>query len=140
MAAPHVAGVVALCLGEGGGAGPCAGLEPAQVIQKVRADAQAQATIANGFMGDPLQPLGRYYGYLASARATTGLALRAPESSPPLAPPAAAPAAPAPTCTVRRVVRRHRHVVKRRVRRGKRMRTVRKVRVHRHVRRIRVCR
>ena len=140
MAAPHVAGVVALCIGEGGGAGPCAGLAPAQVIQKVRADAQAQATTTNGFMGDPLQPLGRYYGYLASARATTGLALRAPEPPPP-APPAAAPSpAPAPTCTVRRVVHRHRHVVKRRARRGKRVRTVRKVRIHRHVRRIRVCR
>ena len=140
MAAPHVAGVVALCIGEGGGAGPCAGLSPAQVIQKVRADAQGQATTTNGFMGDPLQPLGRYYGYLASARATTGLALRAPEPPPPAPPPAAAPAPPAPSCTVRRVVRRHRHVVRRRARHGRRVRTVRKVRIHRHVRRIRVCR
>jgi hypothetical protein len=110
------------------------------VIQKVRADAQGQATTTNGFMGDPLQPLGRYYGYLASARATTGLALRAPEPPAPAPPPAAAPAAPAPSCTVRRVVRRHRHVVRRRARHGRRARTVRKVRIHRHVRRIRVCR
>ena len=67
MAAPHVAGLVALCLGEGGAGGPCTGLAPADVIQKIRADAQAQATAANGFQGDPLQPLGRYYGHLASA-------------------------------------------------------------------------
>ena len=79
MAAPHVAGLVALCMGEGGAGGPCSGLAPAQVIQKIRADAQAQATAANGFQGDPLQPLGRYFGHLASAAATTGLTLRAPE-------------------------------------------------------------
>ena len=34
MAAPHVAGLVALCMGEGGAGGPCSGLTPAQVIQK----------------------------------------------------------------------------------------------------------
>ena len=77
MAAPHVAGLVALCLGEGGAGGPCTGLAPADVIQKIRADAQAQATAANGFQGDPLRPLGRYFGHLASAGATTGLTLRA---------------------------------------------------------------
>jgi len=36
MATPHVAGVVALCFGEKGAAGPCTGLTPAQVITKMR--------------------------------------------------------------------------------------------------------
>ncbi|HEV2766499.1 MAG TPA: S8 family serine peptidase, partial [Acidimicrobiales bacterium] len=49
MAAPHVAGVVALCLGEAGAAGPCSGLKPAQVIAKVRSDAAAHNTPANGY-------------------------------------------------------------------------------------------
>jgi subtilisin family serine protease len=144
MAAPHVAGLVALCIDEAGVAGPCAGKTPAQVIQQIRADAQAQTTLANGFVGDPLQPLGtRYYGHIASARATTGLALRVPEvpvSQPPAPapPPAAAPSRPAPRCTIkRRVVRRHRHHVVRRNRAGKRYRAVR---IHRHVRKQRICR
>jgi hypothetical protein len=115
------------------------------VIQKVRADAQAQASAANGFEGDPLRPLGRYYGHLASAAATTGQALHAPEPPPPPPvaaapappPPAAAPARPAPRCKTKRIVRRHRHVVRRRTRSGRRYRSVR---IHRHVRKRRVCR
>jgi subtilisin family serine protease len=67
MAAPHLAGAVALCLGEGSTAGPCAGLSPGQIIQKLRNDAQAH-TSSNadyGFVGDPLRPInGRYYGFL----------------------------------------------------------------------------
>jgi subtilisin len=138
MAAPHVAGLVALCMGESGASGPCAGLDPAEVVQKVRADAESHATAANGFNGDPLHPLGgRWYGYLASAAASTGTTLAAPPPTPAApTPPAAAPAPRVPTCTVRRVVRRHRHVVVRRTRVGKRKRSVR---IHRHVRRIRVC-
>jgi subtilisin len=70
QAAPHVAGAVALCLGNGGAAGPCAGQAPAQVIARVRSDAAAAATVSNGFLGDPLRPLsGRYFGHLV---ATTG--------------------------------------------------------------------
>lgn len=68
MATPHVSGTVALCIGNGGAAGPCAGLTPAQIVQKIRADAQAHATVSNGFNGDPFHPVsGRYYGYLAWA-------------------------------------------------------------------------
>jgi subtilisin family serine protease len=73
MATPHVAGAVALCLGSGGVPGPCAGLSPAQIIDKLRADAAAHASLANGFLGDPLRPVGpallgdRYYGHLAWA-------------------------------------------------------------------------
>jgi subtilisin len=67
MASPHVAGAVALCLDTAGQPGPCAGLTPAQVIAKVRADAAA-ATTANssyGFNGDPLRQVGnRTYGHL----------------------------------------------------------------------------
>ena len=57
MATPHVAGSVALCLGTGGAAGPCTGLSPAQIVQKLRTDAQAHATATNGYVGDPLRPL-----------------------------------------------------------------------------------
>jgi subtilisin family serine protease len=68
QSAPHVAGAVALCLNDGGVAGPCAGLAPAQVVARIRDDAAAAATLANGFLGDPLRPVsGKYYGYLVSA-------------------------------------------------------------------------
>jgi len=67
MAAPHVAGAIALCLGEAGRTGPCTGLSPAQIIQKLRTDAETHTTStpAYGFSGDPLRPVsGRYFGYL----------------------------------------------------------------------------
>ena len=68
QAAPHVAGTVALCHGSGGLPGPCAGLAPAGVIARVRGDATAAMTLANGFLGDPLRPLaGKAFGPLVSA-------------------------------------------------------------------------
>ncbi len=64
MATPHMAGAVALCLGESGEAGACSGLKPADVVQKMRRDAQARPS-SYGFGGDPWRPVsGRYYGYL----------------------------------------------------------------------------
>lgn len=75
MASPHMAGAVALCLGEGTAAGPCAGMTPAQVILKMRADADAHnaANAAYGFTGDPLRPVtGRYFGYLPWAGGSGG--------------------------------------------------------------------
>ena len=68
MATPHLAGAVALCLGEGGGAGPCTGLTPAQIVSKLRADAATynNATTGYGFAGDPLRAFsGVYFGHLA---------------------------------------------------------------------------
>ena len=66
MATPHVTGIAALCLGEAGGPGPCAGLTPAQIAAKLRGDAQAYASTAYGFAGDPLRPFaGVYFGHLA---------------------------------------------------------------------------
>jgi subtilisin family serine protease len=63
MASPHVTGLVARCID----AGPCAGLSPAEIIAKLRADA-ASRPADQGFSGDPGHPIdGRYYGYLASA-------------------------------------------------------------------------
>jgi len=63
MASPHIAGTVALCLSST----TCSGT-PAQIIAKLRADAQA-ADSGNtyGFREDPnSSPVtGRYYGYLA---------------------------------------------------------------------------
>jgi subtilisin family serine protease len=73
MASPHVAGVVALCLGEAGRTGPCTGLTPAQVRQRIGDDAAARTTADNGygFAGDPLRPVpGRSYGYLSWAAST----------------------------------------------------------------------
>ena len=69
MASPHVAGAAALCLSEGGTAGPCSGMTPAQIVERVRADAAAHATAnpAQGFAGDPEHPnaFADYYGNLA---------------------------------------------------------------------------
>jgi hypothetical protein len=68
MATPHVAGALALCLGEEGAPGPCSGLSPASVIDKLRYDAAAHdaADPGYGYDGDPSRPVvGRYYGPLA---------------------------------------------------------------------------
>jgi hypothetical protein len=59
--------VAALCVATGA----CTGT-PAQVIAKLRADAQLynQANTGYGFTGDPISPTsGRYYGYLTRAGA-----------------------------------------------------------------------
>ncbi len=61
MASPHVAGLVARCID----AGPCAGMTPAQIIAKLRADAAARPA-DQGFLGDTHKPMdGKYYGNLA---------------------------------------------------------------------------
>jgi subtilisin family serine protease len=63
---PFVTGTVALCIWSG----PCAGLTPQQITQKIVSDAATYNT-ANpgyGFEGDPLRPDGgKYYGYLIRA-------------------------------------------------------------------------
>lgn len=68
MAAPHVAGTVALCLDRGA----CSGT-PAEIMQKVRADAAARPS-TYGFDGDPFRPIvaqgsgiTQNYGYLVYA-------------------------------------------------------------------------
>ena len=58
--APHVAGVVALCIDEGGIPGPCAEMTSAEVIEQMRADAAANATPQNGFLGDPFSSATRW--------------------------------------------------------------------------------
>jgi subtilisin len=67
MASPHLAGAVALCLGEGGAAGACAGLSPDAIIARVRDQASVRSVQASGsgFAGDPACAVaGRYLGYL----------------------------------------------------------------------------
>jgi subtilisin len=81
-ASPFAAGVAALCLGEAGASGPCAGLAPDGIVQKLRRDAELHATSANGFTGDPLHSLGRYFGFLVSAEQST-----VPVVPPPMPPP-----------------------------------------------------
>jgi subtilisin len=62
-AAPHVAGVAALCLASRA----CAGLTPARVTATLRAAAEARPS-REGFEGDPGHPVaGRYYGFLTHA-------------------------------------------------------------------------
>ncbi|MEW6471702.1 MAG: S8 family serine peptidase [Actinomycetota bacterium] len=62
MAAPHVAGLVARCID----AGPCAGMSPAQIIAKLKADAAARPA-DQGFLGDTHRPVdGKFYGNLAN--------------------------------------------------------------------------
>ncbi len=64
MAAPHVAGMAALCI-----AGPCNGMLPSEIITKLRADAKAQPA-SYGFTEDAHQVTtvgSRYYGYLSYA-------------------------------------------------------------------------
>jgi subtilisin len=100
MATPHVAGSVALCIGEGATPGPCAGLAPAQVIDRMRSDAAAHSTEVPtfGFLGDLARPLtGQFFGALVWDGIT-------PPPPPPPAPepapapaPEPAPAEPAPT-------------------------------------------
>jgi subtilisin family serine protease len=68
MAAPHITGVVALCIASG----VCAGLTPAQIGMKIVNEAAAYNTqrrnATYGFAGDPLRPItGKYYGYLIRA-------------------------------------------------------------------------
>ena len=86
MAAPHLAGAVALCLGEGGTSGPCAGLSPAQIVSKMRADAESHTTglPAYGFAGDPTRPAGSaYFGYLSWAGGLTADPEPPADSTPP---------------------------------------------------------
>ena len=60
MASPHVAGLVARCID----AGPCAGMAPAQIIAKLKADAAARPADA-GFLGDTHRAVdGKFYGNL----------------------------------------------------------------------------
>lgn len=66
FAAPLVTGTVALCIWSG----PCAGLTPQQITEKIVADAAAynSANPEYGFDGDPLRPAeGKYHGYLVRA-------------------------------------------------------------------------
>jgi len=64
MAAPHVTGTVALCIANQS----CAGLQPAQIVAKLRADAAARGR-SYGFKGDPdhSPPPGQYLGFLVYA-------------------------------------------------------------------------
>ena len=76
MAAPHVAGLVALCIGEGGTRGDCAEKTPRQILRHVVDGTAAYNTTREkyGFDGDPLRPWATnppfeshanpYYGYL----------------------------------------------------------------------------
>jgi subtilisin family serine protease len=128
MATPHIAGLVALCQGESGTPGPCAGMTPAQVIDRLRADAAQATALGNGFTGDPTLPSqDRWYGHLAHAVAEGGQSpasqlpptpTPAPSTDPaPADPPPATtaqvptstPAAHVRTCTVRTRLYRHVH-------------------------------
>jgi subtilisin len=60
MASPHVTGLVARCID----AGACAGMSPAQIITKLKADAAARPA-DQGFVGDTHRPMdGKFFGNL----------------------------------------------------------------------------
>ena len=64
MATPHVAGALALCIADGAGSGPCAGLDARNPGAFIAAITQ-QGDAGYGFLGDPFQPVGSpYFGYL----------------------------------------------------------------------------
>ena len=67
FSSPYVAGTVALCIADG----QCAGLTPAQIIQKMVSDAAAynDSNPGYGFTGDPLHSPdpSKFYGYLIHA-------------------------------------------------------------------------
>ena len=65
--------------------GPCAGLAPADVIRRIRADAAASVASIGGFEGDPFTPVaGRYFGpWSASRGARSGPANDSTEGAPP---------------------------------------------------------
>ena len=71
MAAPHMAGIAALCENHDGRSGACGGKTPAQVISTLRSDAQSYtlANLSYGFQFDPAHgPLaGIEFGYLTGA-------------------------------------------------------------------------
>lgn len=74
MAAAHVTGAVALCMGSAGSRGPCGGSPPAEVIELLRsgaADKSARSgSVYYGFNGDPNSQIGtKYFGYLVWAGA-----------------------------------------------------------------------
>lgn len=69
MASAHLAGAVALCIGDGA-PGPCAGKSPAEIIRQMRSDAAARAAASPGY---GFAANGRSYGPLvwSGAAATT---------------------------------------------------------------------
>jgi subtilisin family serine protease len=69
MASPHVAGLVALCMGENGAHGPCWG-KPVDEVRSIMIAAATTTAGANpdlAFSGAPSRNVaGRYYGHMAS--------------------------------------------------------------------------
>jgi subtilisin len=69
MASPHVAGLVALCMGENGAHGPCWGksVDEVRAIMLGAATTTAALAPAVAFAGAPSRPVtGKYYGDMAS--------------------------------------------------------------------------
>lgn len=65
MASPHATGTVALCISSG----LCAGLKPAEIVQKMRADAATKSSTdpGYGFLEDASSGSSKYYGHLIYA-------------------------------------------------------------------------
>jgi subtilisin len=71
MASPHVAGLVALCMGENGAHGPCWGQSPADVRSIMLGAAATEAALnpPSAFSGAPSKPIaGKYYGDMAGTQ------------------------------------------------------------------------
>jgi subtilisin len=66
MAAPHVAGMVALCHAEAGDSGPCSSKSPSEIIRYMvsKAAEKGQSTLSYGFGDDARSGSNKYYGNL----------------------------------------------------------------------------
>jgi subtilisin len=80
MAAPHVAGLVALCHGEAGAEGPCSALTPAQVIRRMVDTANAAS--GTSFASDATNPARRYGPFAVLPGETTTPPAPDPEPQP----------------------------------------------------------
>ena len=95
MASPHVAGAVARCVSQAGTAGPCAGMTPAEIVERMRSDASAALTADTtyGFT----QPAGRVFGPLVVAGPPSEAVAPTPPADPDPGDSELAPTDPPPT-------------------------------------------
>jgi subtilisin len=101
MAAPHVAALAALCIGEGDEPGRCATQSPGAVVATLRQAAVNRYALGSyGFFGDPTRPFNsRVYGRLAAPASAPGTIDAEPTPTPDPTPDASGEPDPTPEPT-----------------------------------------